>query len=209
MNKLIVIQNGKQIETESISGLNIEWLGNGGMLKVHAPLAFSNTTIQIGDGGIVEISENSHIKRLFLRCASTASSVKIGKNFNIESGEFILAKGQEDQSIVIGDNCLFSSNIFIQTSDGHTILDMNGNVLNNCGGKIVIGNHVWLGYGVSILKKASIANNTIVAESSTVTKPFSRSNCILCGVPAKIIKINVDWNIKSPRLYQMENCKNG
>lgn len=207
-NKIITIENGKETETQNIKGLNIEWLGSKGQLKVHLPINFSNTTVQIGDNGIVEFYENSNIKNLFIRCASADSFVKIGKNFSIESGQFILARGQKEQSITIGDNCLFSSNIFIQTSDGHSILDLEGKVLNNNGGQISIGNHVWLGHGVSVLKKASIADDTIVAESAVVSKVFSRNNCILGGVPAKIIKIDINWNIKAPEIYQKENCKN-
>lgn len=201
-NRIIIVQNGKEIETTNISGLKVEWLGNGGILRCYAPVEFVNTTIQIGNSGLVEISENSHIRNLFMRCASEESSVKIGKNFSIESGQFILARGQRNQSLIIGNNCLFSSNIFIQTSDGHAILDMAGNVLNNNGGQIVIGNHVWLGHGVSVLKKAQIADDTIVAESAVVSKSFSRNNCILAGVPAKIIKIDVNWDIKSPEIYE-------
>lgn len=45
-----------------------------------------------------------------------------------------------------------------------------------------------------------------MAESTVVSKAFSRPNCILGGVPAKIIKIDVNWNIKSPEFYEKEKC---
>ena len=205
-NTIRIMENGKVIKPENISGLKIEWLGDNGKIIIKTPFNFSNTTIQIGNDSVVEISENCTIKNLFCRLASENSIIKIGRHFIMESGQFILAKGQKNQSLIIGDDCLFSSNIFIQTYDGHAITDMSGHILNNNGGHVFIGNHVWLGHGVSVLKKASIADNTIVAESTVVSKAFSRSNCILGGVPAKIIKIDVNWNIKSPEFYEKEKC---
>lgn len=207
-NKIIVVQKGCEIETQNISGIKLEWLGNNAILKIHAPFNFSNCTFQIGNSDEIEIFENSDIRNLFIRCASHDSVIKIGKKFSIVGGQFILPNDHNKQLLTIGDNCLFSSSIFIQTSDGHSILDMNGTVLNNNGGSVKIGNHVWLDHGASVLKKASIADNTIVAESAVVSKSFMQNNCILGGVPAKIIKNGVNWSIKSPEIYQKENCKN-
>lgn len=208
-NKIIVIEDGKDIEVKNVSGIKIEWLGDNAILKINTPFNFSNCTFQIGNSDEIEVLENSNIRNLFIRCASHDSVIKIGKKFSIAGGQFILPNGHNKQSLIIGDNCLFSSNIFIQTSDGHSILDMEGNVLNNNGGQVKIGNHVWLGHGVSVLKKAAVADDTVVAESAVVSKPFVRNNCILGGVPAKIIKTGVNWSIKAPEIYQKENCKNG
>lgn len=204
MNKIVVVQDDIEIEAESYSGVKVEWLGDNAILKIYSPCTFVNSTIQIGNNGLVEVGKNSNIRNLFCRCASDCSKVIIGKNFNIESGQFILARGQKNQSIVIGDNCLFSSSIFIQTSDGHAILDKNGKVLNNTGGHISIGNHCWLGHSVSVLKKASIPDDVVVAESAVVTKKYTRSNCILGGVPAKILKVNIYWDIRAPELMNGE-----
>lgn len=202
-NKIIIVENNQNREIEQLPNCKVEWLGKNSQLKIHTPFSFVNTIIQLGDNCMVEIKQSSIIKNLFLRCASSNSKVNIGERFIIESGQFILARGMTNQSITIGDNCLFSSDIFIQTADGHTIFNKEGDIINCNGGDVRIGNHVWLGHSVSVLKKGSIADNTIVAEKSTVTKAFIRPNCILAGIPAKIIKTDINWNIRTPE----ENAK--
>ncbi len=52
---------------------------------------------------------------------------------------------------------------------------------------VIIGSCCWIGDGAVILGGASIANNSVVAANSVVTKKFDRP-CILGGVPAKVIK---------------------
>ena len=54
-------------------------------------------------------------------------------------------------------------------------------------GDVVIGNNVWLGDKVSVLSGVHIGDNVIVGANSVVTKSVP-SNCVVAGVPAKIIK---------------------
>lgn len=54
-------------------------------------------------------------------------------------------------------------------------------------GNIVIGNNVWLGDKVSVLSGVNIGDNVIVGANSVVTKNVP-SNCVVAGIPAKIIK---------------------
>lgn len=57
---------------------------------------------------------------------------------------------------------------------------------------IRIGDHVWIGSGARILKGVTIGDGVIVAAGSIVTKdvePF----CLVAGVPARVIRKNVDW----------------
>ena len=59
--------------------------------------------------------------------------------------------------------------------------------------KIVIGNHVWIGSGVKILKGVKIGDNNVIAGSSVVTKSFDEQNVLIAGNPAKIIKREISW----------------
>lgn len=53
-------------------------------------------------------------------------------------------------------------------------------------GEVVIGNNVWIGDKATILS-VHIGDNAIVAANAVVTKDVP-SNCVVAGVPAKIIK---------------------
>lgn len=98
----------------------------------------------------------------------------------------------EGKEIKIGKNCLFSSDIVIRTGDSHSIINMGGMRINSSR-DVHIGDHVWIGNKVIILKGSVIENDSIVATGSIVTKKFNEKNVILGGNPAKIIKENVKW----------------
>ena len=55
---------------------------------------------------------------------------------------------------------MFSQNIIMRLSDTHSVLDLEGNLLNY-GGLVEIGNHVWCGREVRILKNVSIGNQLL------------------------------------------------
>ncbi len=54
-------------------------------------------------------------------------------------------------------------------------------------GEVVIGNNVWIGDKATILAGVHIGDNVIVAANAVVTKDIP-NNCIVAGVPARIIK---------------------
>ena len=55
-------------------------------------------------------------------------------------------------------------------------------------GEVRIGQNVWIGDKVTILAGVHIGDNVIVAANAVVTKDIP-SNCIVAGVPAKIMKV--------------------
>ncbi|WP_319509094.1 acyltransferase [uncultured Methanolobus sp.] len=61
---------------------------------------------------------------------------------------------------------------------------------------IIIGDNCWIGANAVILPGVKLGNHVIVGAGSVVTKSFS-SNCIIGGVPAKLIKQIDDYSVKS------------
>jgi acyl-[acyl carrier protein]--UDP-N-acetylglucosamine O-acyltransferase len=59
--------------------------------------------------------------------------------------------------------------------------------------EIEIGDHVWIGSNVRVLKGVKIGKNNVIAAGSVVSKSFPEENVLIAGNPARIIKINIDW----------------
>lgn len=56
---------------------------------------------------------------------------------------------------------------------------------------IKIGENVWIGSNVRICKGVTIGDNSVIGANSVVTKDVP-SNCIAVGLPAKVVKENID-----------------
>lgn len=97
------------------------------------------------------------------------------------------------KSITFGDDCILGWNVHIRDCDGHSLFQ-NG-VRINPNKAVQIGNHVWIGQDVKILKGTVIPENSVIAMNSCVTKSFTEPKTIIGGYPAKVIKQNVDWEV--------------
>jgi len=53
---------------------------------------------------------------------------------------------------------------------------------------IKIGKNCWIGANAVILPGVELAEHTIVAAGAVVTKSFLEGDCVIGGVPAKVIK---------------------
>lgn len=142
-----------------------------------------NNTLTIGKGTLL------HDCSIFIR--GNNSDIIIGDNVTIHSKGKIVCQGH-GVNIVIGNECLFSECVDIWNSDTHEIRNSNGEIINRPR-SINIGDHVWLGKGVSVLKGANIEPNTVIGMKSIVTSKIT-ANTIAVGNPAKIIKNNIYWN---------------
>jgi acetyltransferase-like isoleucine patch superfamily enzyme len=94
-----------------------------------------------------------------------------------------------NEKIIIGHNVMIAQAVSIRDTD-HKYADIDTPMLKQgiITAPIIVGDDVWIGYGVSILKGVTIGSGAIIAAGSIVTKnvpPYS----IVGGVPAKIIKM--------------------
>lgn len=113
--------------------------------------------------------------------------VKFGENSDINSlTNLIIYNG-----LSIGNNCTISWNCQFLDTDFHRIeYECEKEEKDN---RIVIGNHVWIGCNVSIMKGVHIGNGCVVAANSLVTSSFEEDNLLIAGSPAKVIKRNISW----------------
>ena len=119
-------------------------------------------------------------------------------------------QGESNISVTIGKDCMFSSDVNLWPSDAHVIFDKANNIINRPNEKsIIIGDHVWVGYGVTILKNTKIASGCIIGAKSVVSGEFNNSNSIIVGSGTDIreVKHNINWDRRSICLYERDILK--
>ena len=122
---------------------------------------------------------------------SDGGYTKIGHNTYITGKTHIACI--EGKKVTIGERCLFSNDITFRTGDSHSILTLSGERVNQAE-DITIGDHVWIGQQVVVLKGANIASESIVGTRALVTSKTFESNVVIGGSPAKVIKTGVMWH---------------
>ena len=95
-------------------------------------------------------------------------------------------------SISIGHQVVISERVVLRDSDNHSIKDV-GDIVSDESAPIVIGNHVWIGMNVTVLKGVTIGEGAIVAAGSVVIRDVP-PHCLVAGVPAKVVKTDVTWS---------------
>lgn len=87
--------------------------------------------------------------------------------------------------VVVGENVRFGPNVMVATMNHSTRRD-GMTTKNKQLKKVVVGDNVWVGHGVTILPGVEIGSNVIVAAGAVVSKNI-RSGSVVAGVPAKDI----------------------
>ncbi|MBK5442691.1 acyltransferase [Peribacillus sp. TH24] len=143
-----------------------------------------------GNNNKITIGENVRVRQGDLYIEDDNNLIKIGNSTSIMGYTHIAVT--EGKKAIIGEECMFSSDVVIRTGDSHSIIDNGGSRVNQAR-DVIIGDHVWLGNKTTILKGSTISSNSIVGTGSIVTKEFKKANVILVGNPAKIVRENTNW----------------
>lgn len=96
---------------------------------------------------------------------------------------------QATNGIEIGVNVMIAPGVKIMSAN-HDVNDYHKHISS---GPIKIGDNIWIGANAIILPGVEIGNHTVIAAGAVVNKSFKEGNCILGGVPAKIIKQLPDY----------------
>ena len=204
-NKIILIRDGKETVLPPytyIKGLHLEFNGNNNTVCIEYSSHFHHSKISFnGDNNQVNFGKN--VSGAFhFQLNHSNNHICLGSR--VEAGHF--SATLHGDKLIIGNNCMFSCGIKAWT-DGHAVIDAATRKLLNPPGHIIqIGDHVWIGENVVLLKRTNIPSNCIVAHSSVVTKAFDEENCIYAGNPAKAVKRGINWNGRSPVAYNPETA---
>lgn len=121
---------------------------------------------------------------VFFNPRTKSSLIRIGKNSWVGNHFSAISEGP---GIEIGEGVLIGTRVEIYDSDFHAVSPMHRMKSTPKTGKVLIGDDVWIGNNVTILKGTEIGSHSVVAAGAVVSGKFP-SNVILGGVPAKIIR---------------------
>lgn len=170
LNKIRIDKNNKLIisKTSSLKGCNIRIRGENNFVEFKDNTSFRNTKIEVRGKNCTLI---------------------VGKGTGTGDNTYISVR-ENGTKIIIGENCMFSRNSKIMTSDGHDVYKDDKRI--NFAKDIIIGDNVWVTDNVTILKGVTVGNGAILAINSTVTKNVP-NNSIIAGNPAKVVKEGIEW----------------
>jgi acetyltransferase-like isoleucine patch superfamily enzyme len=154
----------------------------------------TTTVLFYGVGNRLVIGDNSRVNGASIVFDGQENLLLIGDHVLIWDTFSVAAKGSACK-VVIGNECLFSNHVKIRSSDSHLIFDLSSGVLLNPARDIILGDRIWVGEDVHILKGAEIGNDSIIGAGSVVTGKVFPSNSVIAGNPARVIKSNVRWKI--------------
>jgi acetyltransferase-like isoleucine patch superfamily enzyme len=129
-----------------------------------------NGGVKLARGVVLELQKNA--------------SVELGKNLRVNANSWIIAS----QGIKIGDDTMISWDVEIIDTDFHR-MSREGAVM---AAPIEIGNHVFVGKHTIVMKGVRIGDGAVVGAGAVVTRDVPE-NCLVAGVPARVIKKNVNW----------------
>ncbi|MDW2075376.1 DapH/DapD/GlmU-related protein [Vibrio sp. 1863] len=147
--------------------------------------------------GKISVGKNVRIgwkySKLFLsysyfEARSDTSQIIIGDNVHFNNGCTIVC---ENTTIEIGNDCLIGPNCEFMDSDFHAIEPFERHSGIPKSKKVVIGENVFLGSNVAVLKGVTIGNNSVIGANSTVINNIP-SNSLAAGNPAKVIRSLTD-----------------
>lgn len=120
---------------------------------------------------------------ILLQARASGSKIKIGARTAFSNNVSIVAM----KLVLIGEGCQIGDLVTIFDCDFHEINPATRNRSVGETAPVSIGNNVWLGSRVMVLKSVTIGDNSVIAAGAVVTKSLP-ANVIAAGVPAKVIR---------------------
>lgn len=194
-------KNNKLIAPNNLHNCFVQFFGGNNEIIIDENANLRNCTLEMRENGKIIIKNDVGFHGTIR--VGYGSTVDIGSNTTSTNPVYVTVA--ESTKLIIGEDCMFATNNQIRTDDAHPIYDINTGKRLNPSKDIVIGNHVWVGYGAVLFGGAQLGNGSVVGAFSMVNKKFP-NNCIVAGTPAKIIKENVFW--KRPLLLNQHYQEN-
>ena len=119
----------------------------------------------------------------YIEARGETDCISIGAGTSLNNNTQIIA---DRSSITIGRHCLIGLNFTALSSDFHGLALKHRTSGNYLAKDIIIGDNVFIGSDVTVLKGVHIHDNAVIGSGSLVTKDVA-AGTIVAGVPAKYL----------------------
>ena len=169
---------------------DIKISGSNNNITISPKVRLTNCLLNIrGNNCNIRIDPYCTFKNVELWIEDEGSQIIIESRTTIEGGHLASTEGK---TIKIGNDCMFSNHIEIRNGDSHSIFNTESSQRINPAKEVKIGNHVWLGSDVKVLKGPVIDDGAIIG-TGTLVSGLVDANSIYAGIPAKKVKEHVNW----------------
>jgi len=162
--------------------------GNDNRVEIEDGVQLALNIVVRGDGNRIRIAPACHLHG-FVNLIADGATLEIGTGTTMVQGSIQL---HEPLSVIIGSDCMISSQVYISASDIHPIYDRATGARINAGRSVEIGDHVWLGLRTMVLKGSHIGTGAITAAGALVSGNVP-AHAIVGGAPARVLRQNVNW----------------
>lgn len=100
---------------------------------------------------------------------------------------------QENSYLLIGDDSMLSTNVFVRTSDSHGIYEAGSGLRINLPAPVVLQRRVWVSRACSLNKGTVVGDGAVLGQGS-IANGWLRGGCIHAGAPATMVKENIVWD---------------
>lgn len=171
----LFIRGRLEVSRGSLFFINEPWLFSGA--EPGSLVIMCNATVRVV-GGYFAIKSGAFVE------------VKDGALLELHGGGYAARNLQIEcrNRITIGAGAAIGPDVIIRDNDGHRLTTDAHDAVSH----VTIGKKVWVGARSIILKGVTIGDGSIVAAGSLVINDVP-ANCLVGGVPAKIIRRSVSW----------------
>ena len=188
--------NTLALQDSWVSDTCITFKGTGNRITAKNCHLYNSSIFIRGNGHSIIIEPGVQFFNVRLKIIGSNNSIHIRKNTQLGGGNII--HGGNALTISIGSDCFLAEGFDIWSTDTHSLL-MRGNDSSciNAPKSIHIGNHVWIGKDVAILKGVTIGDDAVVGMRSLVTKDIPEGS-LNVGSPSHTIKTGITWTSWNP-----------
>jgi acetyltransferase-like isoleucine patch superfamily enzyme len=181
------VQQAGAVTADSAAGRRFAAFGPGTLMAFPTGAVYGERWIEVGD--------KTMIAELVTMCAGMAPGHDLGPDPVLRVGDrCVIGRGSHivaHHSIEIGDDVYTGPYVYV-TDQNHKYEDIDVPIGRQwpVNSAVRIGAGSWLGTGAVILPGAAVGRNVVVAAGSVVRGEVP-DNCVVAGVPAKIVRQHV------------------